>query len=52
MEQINSAGRTTTLIHLVYGTDKGYRIACMPNLVETEFGETRFHKSHQRTDVT
>ncbi len=51
MEQTNSSGRTSTLIHLVYSTDKGNRIACMPNLLESEFGRTSHHDMHYRTDT-
>lgn len=45
--QIQRDGRSITLIHFAYdtghGLSGGYRIACMPNMLPSEFGETAYH---------
>jgi hypothetical protein len=63
VEQIDQYGGTITLIHFLYrgvpdSADqtimRGERwiIACMPNMAESEFGNTQHHSNHQRTNAT
>lgn len=60
MQQITQSGTTITLIHfvssvLVPTSDGGpsipqWRIACMPKMPESEFGQTMYHPPHHRSD--
>ena len=61
MDQIQASGGMVTLIHLVTevsappSSQEGpptlqWRIACMPNMVHTEFGKTMYHEVHHHTN--
>lgn len=47
MEQVDSQGRSVTLIHFVSQVDPE-RIACMPNM--KEFHQTQHHLNYQRSN--
>lgn len=53
MDQIGPAGQAKTIIHFVTESGTGdhrWRIACMPNMLPSEFGSTPYHKHIQRTN--
>lgn len=43
MEQIGPQGEIRSIIHFVYQEGERWRIACMPNMSDKEFGTTKYH---------
>ncbi len=49
MDQVDNRGQVTTIIHFVFQVGPE-RLACMPQMPETEFGLTMYHPPVQRTN--
>lgn len=54
MDMIMPGGRAVTLIHYAYplsdDSPPQYRLACMPNMLPSEFGKTQYHEVHHHTN--